>query len=93
MLKPLLIITMSLAFMGCATNSKDSSASSEKEKVASTDEKNEKVICKRQARVGSHFKTTQCWTAEEYARKQKEDQERIRSIQNSSAGAKGPEGR
>lgn len=93
MFKPLVILGLSLTFVGCATNSTAPSASSNtgSEKVAKKDD-NKKVICKREARVGSHFKKTQCWTAEEYAEKQKEDKEMIRSMQN-SGGMKGPEGR
>lgn len=93
MLKPLVILGLSLAFAGCATNSTaPASTSDEAEKVAKEDDKKKKVICKRTARVGTNFKTTQCWTAEEYAQKQKDDKELIRNMQKNGR-MKGPEGR
>ena len=92
MLKPLVILGLAFSFGGCATNSSAPAAGNTEAKQVATDDKKKKVICKRAARVGTHFKTTQCWTAEEYAQRQKEDKEAVRNMQN-SAKMKGPEGR
>jgi len=86
MYKSLIILGLAFTFAGCATNSSapqvSSKANSNKEKVAKEEPK---LICKRVHKVGTNFKTKQCWTAEEYAEQQKRDQDTFRKIQSNNA--------
>lgn len=96
MYKSLIILGLAVAFTGCATNSSTKAESPnniKSEKVAKNDDKKKRIICSKQARVGSHFKRKQCWTAEEYAERQKRDREQIQNIQNNSSSATAPESR
>ncbi|GAA0208503.1 hypothetical protein GCM10009123_14960 [Kangiella japonica] len=80
MLKPLVILGLSFAFLGCATNS-PSTDNNTKTEQASSDSKDQKVICKKSARVGSHFKKMQCWTVAEYKARQERDRQKIQDAQ------------
>lgn len=80
MFKPLIILGLALSFAGCATNSPSTENNTETEKVAD-DSKDQKVICKKSARVGSHFKKMQCWTVAEYKAKQERDRQKIQDAQ------------
>ncbi|WP_223669748.1 hypothetical protein [Kangiella shandongensis] len=86
MFKPLIIIGLSFAFVGCATTSSEtaSTAQNSKKQVAQSDEEKPKVICQKTHRVGTHFKKLQCWTKEEYVLKQQRDKEEVRQLQRST---------
>lgn len=81
MLKPLVILGLSLTFVGCATSGNNNTQKKEVAPVVKEDKDGRKIICSRQARVGSHFKKTQCWTAEEYKAKQERDRQKVQDIQ------------
>ena len=91
MFKPLIILGLSLTFVGCATNSSQQAATNNAatEKVAEKDD-SKKVICKKEARVGSHFKKTQCWTVADYKAKQERDRQKMQDIQANSTRMKPP---
>ncbi|RDX37000.1 hypothetical protein DZA50_03015 [Kangiella sp. HD9-110m-PIT-SAG07] len=86
MFKPLIIIGLSFAFIGCAsTNSNNAAnASQESQKVAKKDDDKPKYVCKKVHKVGTNFKQTKCWPLEEYAEKRDADKEALRQLQRST---------
>lgn len=91
--KLLIILGLVFAFTGCATNSSAPQAKSNNnlnnEEVAKEEPK---LICKRVHKVGTNFKTKQCWTVEEYAQQQKRDQENFRRIKTNNSPLSPPGG-
>lgn len=88
MFKPLIIIGLSFAFVGCATTSSNSTSTSqlpEKSQLVEKERNGKKIICKRQGSVGTHFKKTQCWTLEEYQARQERDRQKMQDIQANSS--------
>lgn len=92
MLKKLSILSVILLVSACATQSPvaGENAQEDAEKVASNDSDRE-IICKRTQKVGTHFKTKQCWTKEDYEDLQEKSRQAIENAQGSSMT--GPEGR
>lgn len=92
MLKKLSFLSVILFVSACATQSPvaGENVSSDTEKVASNDSDRE-IICKRTQKVGTHFKTKQCWTKEDYEDLQEKSRQAIENAQGSSMT--GPEGR
>lgn len=93
MLRKLSILSVIFFISACATQTpvanKDDLDSAEK--VASEEEKEPTLICKRTHTVGTNFKKKQCWTKEEYAEEQRLSREAVERSQRS--GMTGPEGR
>lgn len=87
MLKPLLVLGLAFIFVGCATNSSAPDNNTKTEQVAS-EKKEEKIICKKAARVGSHFRKTQCWTVADYKARQERDRQKMQDIQANGATMK-----
>ncbi|AOE50996.1 hypothetical protein [Kangiella sediminilitoris] len=93
MFKPLIIIGLSFAFLGCATTTSktaNTAPQASKQVAEKEDDEGPKVICKRTHRVGTNFKQVQCWNREEYAAKKEADKEAIRQLQRSTMAP--PEG-
>ena len=86
MFKPLIIIGLSFAFIGCASTNSQTAANTtqESQQVAKKDDDKPKYVCKKVHRVGTNFKETKCWPIEEYAAKRDADREAIRQIQRST---------
>ncbi|MCW9027838.1 MAG: hypothetical protein OQJ80_02810 [Kangiella sp.] len=92
MLKKLSLLSLILLVSACATQSPvaEKNAPEDAEKVASEDS-NRDIICKRTQKVGTHFKTKQCWTREDYEDLQEKSRQAVENAQGSSMT--GPEGR
>ena len=91
MLKPLIILALSLTFVGCTTTSTENNSATsntQEKKVAKNEEAEEqKYICRRTKTIGSHFAKRQCWTVAEYEERKKRDRESMEYIKNQQTGA------
>lgn len=86
MLKKLSLLSVILLVSACATNSSvtDKDSTETGEKVASKTNNDQQIICKRVQKVGTHFKTRQCWTKEDYEDLQEKSRQAIENAQGSS---------
>ncbi|MBD3652894.1 hypothetical protein [Kangiella sp.] len=93
MLKKLSFLSLILFVSACATNSSvaDKDVAETGEQLASKENNDQQIICKRTQKVGTHFKTKQCWTKEDYEDLQEKSRQAIENAQGSSMT--GPEGR
>ena len=91
MFKKLSILAAILFVSACATQPQADSTDSSGQEVASEDTNDRDIICKRTQKVGTHFKTKQCWTKEDYEDLQRKSKDAVERAQGSSMTA--PESR
>lgn len=86
MLKKLSFLSAIFLVSACATQSPvaGQKLSDDASKVAINDS-NSDIICKRTHKVGTNFKTTQCWTKQDYEEYQRRSREAIEKAQGSNS--------
>ena len=65
MFKKFLLLSTILFVSACATQPEAASTDPSGQEVTSEDTNDRDIICKRTQKIGTRFKTKQCWTRED----------------------------